>query len=123
MLLKNLTKEERSLLLFFEAVAVDYGGKLNPAHMNEDDLKIAEKWTKKEFILFGRIYSKDITSDRTHWCLLMGEAWQLAHEERQARHKMLWEKRDWMTTYEKNNPPLSGTTPEGSNSVLNSKDI
>jgi hypothetical protein len=42
----SLSKDEKSLLLFFESCAVEYGGKINVRHMNEDDFKIAEAWNR-----------------------------------------------------------------------------
>ena len=37
--MKDLTKEERSLLLCLETRAVDYGGTVDARHMNQDDFK------------------------------------------------------------------------------------
>lgn len=53
--MKNLTKNEKSLLLFFETAYVDFAGKLNPAHMNDDDRKIADRWNKSGYVKFGRV--------------------------------------------------------------------
>ena len=41
--LTDMTKDERSLLLFFETAATDYGGLVDPRHMNAEDWKIARK--------------------------------------------------------------------------------
>jgi len=89
MKLSEMTKEERSLLLFFESAAVDYGGKLSPLHMNGEDQEIKDKWKKSSFIEYGRMKSNDIFGDRTCWVKLSDEAWKLAHEERIARFKRL----------------------------------
>jgi hypothetical protein len=105
--LETMTKNERSLLLFFENCSVDKWGKIDVKHMNEEDNKIAEKWNKEGFIEFGRIASKYITgldakySVSTHWCKLSDEAWKLAHAERKARGIRIWNQRDWKTTKEK----------------------
>jgi hypothetical protein len=105
--LETMTKDERSLLLFLEACAVDKWGKIDARHMNKLDLGIAERWDKEKFIGFGRIAYKFINTDKaafgiaTHWCKLSDEAWKLAHEERKARGIRIWNKRDWKTTEEK----------------------
>ncbi len=110
--LKKMSKDERSLLLFLETRAVDYGGRVNAKHMNADDFKIAEQWTKEGFICFGRIKFKHINSlqvleqaqnnnsDGANSVVLSKEAWKLAHAERKERFKRLWLKRTWITTKE-----------------------
>ncbi len=98
--LKNMSKDEKSLLLFLETRAVDYGGRVNAKHMNVDDFKIAEQWTKEDFICFGRIKFKHINSDGANSVVLSKEAWKLAHAERKERFKRLWLKRTWITTKE-----------------------
>ena len=41
---KPLSKDEKSLLLFLETRAVDYGGRVNVQHMNLEDMEIAKRW-------------------------------------------------------------------------------
>ena len=110
--LDKMSKEERSLLLFLETRAVDYGGRVNAVHMNADDFEIAEKWDKDGFIGFGRIVFRMINSDGAHWVKLSEEAWKLAHEERRARAKRMWESRQWLSTKDSaevnGSPHLSG---------------
>lgn len=83
------TREEKSLLLFLETQAVDYGGKIEGVRMNADDFAIAKRWNEAGFVQFGRIAFHDIKRlagvARDHWCVLSDEAWKLAHEERRAR--------------------------------------
>jgi hypothetical protein len=98
--LSNLNKDERSLLLFFETAVVDYGGKLNTAHMNNVDMEIADRWTKEGFVTFSRIRLADISSDKTHAVFFSEDAWNLAHQERRARFNRMEEKRKWVTTAE-----------------------
>lgn len=80
---------EKSLLLYFETQAVDYGGKLESVRMNADDFAIAKRWNEAGFVQFGRIAFHDIKKNagvaRDHWCVLSDEAWKLAHAERRAR--------------------------------------
>jgi hypothetical protein len=84
-----MSREEKSLLLYFECCMVDYGGKVQSARMNADDFKIAEEWNKTGFVKFGRIKHNDI--DWTlkvpfnYWCVLSADAWDYAHAERKAR--------------------------------------
>ena len=112
MKLKEMNKDERSLLLFLETRAVDYGGRVNLKHMNVEDIATAEKWSKKRFIDFGRIVVRHHNSAGTHWCQLSEEAWKVAHAERIARNSRLWLKRSWITTGESReingDPHLSG---------------
>jgi len=97
---RTMTKEEINLLLFFETCAVDSCGKINTAHMNENDFEIAKKWDQTEFVRFGRIASADINNDKTHWCLLSQDAWKKAAEARMNRAMANWAKRVWHTTFE-----------------------
>ena len=83
--LDAMTSDERSLLLFFETQAVDYGGLIDiKKRMNKEDFDIAKKWNDEGFVKFGRIKFHSILKS-THWCELSDEAWSLAHAERKAR--------------------------------------
>lgn len=94
----ELTREEKSLLLYMETGAVDHGGKLAGARMNADDFEIAKRWNESGFVSFGRIAYHDITPESTtgpavtHWCVLSEEAWVAAHAERKARCQRLMDK-------------------------------
>ena len=93
----ELTKNEKSMLLYLETVAVDHGGKLQSIRMNADDFKIAEAWNTSGFVQFGRIARQDIKQvsgepPRTHWCVLSDAAWVAAHAERRARCERLMAK-------------------------------
>lgn len=85
----ELTKTEKSLLLYFESQAVDYGGTLESVRMNAGDYEIAKRWRDTGFVQFGRIAADDIKRNagvaRDHWCVLSDEAWAIAHAERRAR--------------------------------------
>ena len=96
--LEKMSRDEKSLLLFLETRAVDYGGRVNLAHMNKEDIDISKKWNKEGFIGFGRIVHRHHNSDGTNWCQLSDEAWKLAHEERNNRANRLWENRSWLST-------------------------
>lgn len=93
MTLDKMSKDEKSLLLFFETNAVDYRGTVHSQHMNKDDFEIAKRWNESKFIRFGRIKFADIEErykgKKSHWCVLSDEAWVLAHQERRARVKRM----------------------------------
>ncbi len=84
-----MTRDELSLLLYFETQATDYGGTLESVRMNADDFALAKRWREAGFIQFGRIAFNDIKRHsgiaRDHWVVLSEEAWKLAHAERRAR--------------------------------------
>ncbi len=86
MKIENMSKDERSLLLYFECQAVDYGGKIDTRRMNRTDFDIAEQWNGNGFARFGRIFSGDIRHNFDHWCILSEDAWVEAHRERRARN-------------------------------------
>ena len=83
------TRNEKSLLLYLETQATDYGGTLEGVRMNADDFALAKRWREAGFIQFGRIAFDDIKRHngvaRDHWVVLGEEAWRLAHAERRAR--------------------------------------
>lgn len=90
------SRDEKSLLIFFEQMAVDYGGLLQNSKLNADDFRIAEKWRDDGFIKFGRIKLDDVpkatgcgSSPRAYWVVLSDEAWELAAKERRARFERI----------------------------------
>lgn len=100
--LAEMTKAERSLLLFLECRAVDHGGLVCTRHMNLMDFEIAENWAASGFIQFGRLTRDSIAELRgsTHWVTLSETAWMLAHQERRARFERLHGQRRWIKTIE-----------------------
>jgi hypothetical protein len=101
--LADMTKDERSLLLYLETRAVDRGGLVQTPQMNADDFAILETWKASGFVEFGRLTRASIEKLRgsTHWVRLSEEAWKLAHEERRARCERLYTSKTWETTDEK----------------------
>jgi len=85
--LETMTREERSLLLFLETQAVDFGGKVYTASLNLTDLDIALRWRDIGFIKFGRLLSAlgGGTSERSHVVILLPESFALAAAERKRR--------------------------------------
>ncbi len=99
------TKEQRSMLLFLEVCATDFGGKVDAQHMNDDDFKIVEEWKKDGYVMFGRICSADITKNKGYWVELTDRAWTDAHQERKARFQRINDKRTWKKTQELHEVP------------------
>ena len=97
MKLEEMDRKERSLLVYLETRCVDYGGSIDPRHVNDQDFALLTLWSMSEegFIKFGRISSKDINQTQTHWVELSDEAWKLAHEERRNRARRTAENRYW----------------------------
>ncbi len=85
--LDHMSRDERSLLLYFETCAVDLCGRVDSRRMNSDDFEIAQRWSETGFCKFGRIVVKDHNGQGQHWIELSDEAWTLAHQERLARFK------------------------------------
>ena len=100
MKLSEMTKDERSLLLYLESRATDQGGTVDARRMNKEDFDIAKRWNEDGFIEFGRVASCDLAIDRTYWVVLTPPAWDLAHQERIARADRMWDKRAWKMTSE-----------------------
>jgi len=96
--LRDLSKEERSLLLYFETCAVDNYGAVDSRRMNRKDFAIVKRWASKGFVGFGRVVMASIREGRTHWVELSGRAWLLAHEERRARAERMAGKRPYEKT-------------------------
>jgi len=95
--LESLTREERSLLLYFECVSVDYSGLIDGLKINNEDNDIAKRWASEGFIEFGRVKLEDVEKNgrKSLWVTLSDNAWELAHRERRDRAKRNWSSRRW----------------------------
>lgn len=82
-----MDKDEKSLLLFFEDMAVNQWGWIdNPLKLNEVDIEIGKKWNESGFCLFKRASKmRGETTILTYIVKLSDEAWSIAHELRKAR--------------------------------------
>lgn len=101
--LEQMTRDERSLLLYLECCCVDYEGLIDVRKMNKEDIEIAKRWNEAGFITFGRVSAKSIFSGsakKSHCCTLSPEAWNLAHRERIARFERNYKKRTWLSAKE-----------------------
>lgn len=101
--LKRFSKDERSLLLYVEARAVDFGGRMNPAQLNGIDMEILKRWQSEGKLEFGRIASEDVNRDGSLWVRLEPETIFLAQAERRARIIRMQKNRHYKTTEEKRN--------------------
>ena len=99
----TLTRDERNLLLYLEARAVDHGGLVQTSHMNKKDMATAKRWNKLpipglpynetatfdsiKFIKFGRLKAEDIRDSLspTHYVVLSYQAHAIAAALRRKR--------------------------------------
>ena len=85
----RMSKDERSLLLFLEARAVDHGGAVAGVHMNKADFATVEKWAGRGFVRFTRMlsaYADNSGRAPTSHCVeLSADAWACAAVERRRR--------------------------------------
>lgn len=98
---RTFSKTELSLLLYLEARAVDYGGRLHPSQMNGEDRGVQERWAREGFIQCGRVVMADHNGDGTEWVWLSPEAFKAAQAERRDRAARMWSARTFETTLEK----------------------
>lgn len=85
--MRELTKDEASLLLYFETVAVDNSGMVDGRRINAPEIETANKWDEEGFLFFGRLLAKDLIAARpnTHYVVLTDEAWNTAARYRRER--------------------------------------
>ena len=83
----ELTKDEISLLLYFECVSVDNNGLIDGRRINVPEIEIANRWDEEGFLSFGRLLARDLTEARhnTHYVVLTDESWATAHHYRKQR--------------------------------------
>lgn len=101
--LDELTKDERSLLLYLESVSVDNRGCVDTRKMNTADGEILERWAEERFVECGRIAAHSLDKappNRCWWVTLSQPAWRAAHQERRARAERMWKERQFVLTKE-----------------------
>lgn len=101
-----MTKDELSLLLYLESVAVDHAGRITDTRMNAEDWKNLKAWTESGYVASGRIASNYVTmSDQlrrtSQWVVLSDKAHEDVAAERKARAERAWANKNYMTTEEK----------------------
>jgi hypothetical protein len=95
---RELTKEERSLLLYLESCLVDHHGYINAQRINIDDRATLKAWDEAGYVHYGRLpmwviqdryrQSKH-TEHESHYVRFSEAAWQDAHRERRQRSERL----------------------------------
>lgn len=89
-----MTREEQTLLIYFETCEVDCFGFVKFSRMNADDNLIARRWNDCGYLQFGRLkiselqrLNKNVTSSeaRTHVVRLSDAAWHDAARLRRER--------------------------------------
>ena len=82
----ELTKVQRSILLYAECCLVDYGGLLEGSRMNADDLGALREFHDAGLLRFGRVPGSLLGSfigrSITHWVVFTPAGWDLAHATR-----------------------------------------
>ena len=90
---REFTRDEISVLLYFETCAVDSRGLFEAKHVSSADLLLANKLQGEGFIAYGRIPAKVILKwgkshpvlRETHWVRLGDDVWKIVHRERRAK--------------------------------------
>lgn len=87
--IEKMTKDEKSLLLYFETCLVDKDGRIMAKRMNEIDFEIAKKWTKEKFVSLKGIPIKEVKNKgiytETHTVCFSEKAFQMVYYLRKAR--------------------------------------
>jgi len=86
-----LTRESKSLLLYFETCMVDSRGMVEALKISAEDMERAEKLVEQGFIEFGRLPGSFVfnqaNSKYTHYVNLTEAGWDTAHYLREERAK------------------------------------
>lgn len=90
---KELTKDEKNLLMFLEYIAVDQWGWIDDVRkVNAGDLEIMKKWNEEGFVLSKRASRKRSATPAgsegiqlTYIVRLSEAAWELAHQLRKEK--------------------------------------
>lgn len=83
------SKDERSMLVYAEAVSVDAGGLMEGIRMNEADFKAIKKFKDLGLLDAGRIPGAMIYDSKTHWVILTDAGWAIAAKLRRERSKQV----------------------------------
>jgi len=84
-----MTKDEQSLLLYFETCLVDNRGQTRGARMNKIDFAIAKDLSKRGLVKFSRIPFEEIETQTpypvTHRVQFANKTWGIVHKLRRKR--------------------------------------
>lgn len=86
---QDLTRTERSILLYAETTMVDYGGLLEGPRMNADDHAALDRLQAAGMLTWGRVPGRllghFIGRNITHWVEFTDAGWTLAQQTRRYR--------------------------------------
>lgn len=85
----DLSKTQRSILLYAESCLVDHGGLLEGVRMNNADHAELAAFKADGLLDFGRIPGKLLGNGKTHWVVFTEQAWALAAGCRKLRSEQL----------------------------------
>ncbi|VVE68902.1 hypothetical protein PAN31117_03135 [Pandoraea anapnoica] len=87
--LADLTRQEKSFLLYAETCCVEYGGLLEGLRMNGDDMAAGRRFKELGIINFGRVPAALLGTFNgraaSNWVTFTDDAWRLAHLARRER--------------------------------------
>lgn len=86
--IEEMSRDEKSFLLYAETRAVDHGGLLDMRQCNQEDAEIGKKWNDSGFMEYKRFTKRDADGDvesLTYRVVLSDEAWETAHKIRRDR--------------------------------------
>lgn len=97
---QEYTKEEKSLMLYFEDCLVNKKGRITKGRMNDEESKIAKGLANEDLIHFGRlppktierhakVYRQGFPDNPTNFVRFTDEAWELAHKWRRERSERM----------------------------------
>ena len=98
-----MDRDQKSLLLYLEAVETDYSGRLHDQRMNDVDAANLKAWSDTGYVSVGRVAASFHRPHETRWVRLSVQARRDAEVLRAERAKRMWKNRDWMTTEEYRN--------------------
>jgi hypothetical protein len=91
----EFTPIERSQLLYLECRAVDDGGYVDTARMNEDDFAVSNEWHTQGYIIFRRLKMEHHRESRTHFVRLSAQAFTDAAVLRRERAARRYDRVTW----------------------------
>ena len=96
---REYTRDEKSLVLYLETCLVDSWGRVAGAHLNAEDIVIAENLTKEGLLQFGRLKFRAISKlNKDHptlsrqyhyWVRFTDKAWGCAGKWRRERSERI----------------------------------
>ncbi|MDR6397945.1 hypothetical protein ACTOWA_00425 [Herbaspirillum seropedicae] len=85
--LMNLSRDEKSVLLYAETCMVDSSGLLESVRLNGEDLAALKRLQDAGLLNYGRVPSELLqqAKGKTYWVTFTERAWDIAHQLRRQR--------------------------------------